>query len=905
MKDNNDKNKSVDGKDKLNVDDNNNKKSINGILERCNNPKLYILYSFLISLSLMILYFAFGGMLGGKYIVMRSDLISGGIGGIKEVCRDILSGNNIWFSPTTGLGMGNALTLATSFFSPFNLLYLIFFNVDENIVTALVIILKVGCISASFEYFSKKIIKNKKFSSVIISVFYSLCAFAIAYGTIQIIWLDSMLILPLLVASIVDCIKNNKRIILTILYAYLFVSHFYMGYAVGIFSLLFVLLFTFVIYRSEDNKKLIKSKLFNWVLSVVIAALLSAIVWMPTLFFILANRAEDSSGTISLQGTILQIVNSLFWGNGYGIEGTYSYIYCGIPVLFLVPLFFINNKINAKEKIVGGALLSFFVLCTILTPLNNFMHVFDQPDCFWFRYSFIISFCLCAIASRQMTKMENTGFKVLFILLACACGLYLFVQQTVNLWLVDSSFDPSQNSNAGFVVNLAFMLGWIFIYYLYSKKKLYYLSAILSVILTGVEIISCSFAETSIKEESEPYYEWYSNMEFAVNEITKDNDYFRTLCNNNNYINSDTWFGYNGFSDLGSEEKYSVRSSLSNLGFSTSTRFTDDGGHNPVSEMLFGVKYIIRLPYNFIEYEDNEISDEERVYENEYYNGIGYLISGETVLYEWEGRNVFENMNSLVSTMTGNDTKCFFKIPDENIKFDLVDIDQKEYDDGSGKLTRTDDEGRFYITVFNKDYSKVYMQFQTNDVGNYGYDFYILGTKNAGNVVLNNVRLSAATEMFYNKEKNKFNVYITSASEASPEKTVYDAINIYGLDENVLREQHEILDEGRYYVDRWSNGHIEGHVNNNGERNLLFLSIPYDPGWSVKINGNEGEIVRLIDGAFMGVYLPGAGEYNIEFDYECPGLKYGLIVSLCGLLAFLSIVFEKQIKKSENPNKKA
>ena len=79
---------------------------------------------------------------------------------------------------------------------------------------------------------------------------------------------------------------------------------------------------------------------------------------------------------------------------------------------------------------------------------------------------------------------------------------------------------------------------------------------------------------------------------------------------------------------------------------------------------------------------------------------------------------------------------------------ELMNLENSEYSDGGGILKRTDDAGRLYITVFNKNYSKVYVQFQTNDIGNYGYDFFIMGTKNAGNVVLNNAKLSAASEMF-------------------------------------------------------------------------------------------------------------------------------------------------------------
>ena len=102
----------------------------NNIITKFSNNKLYVFYSFFIASILMFLYYVVGGMVFGNYVVMRSDLISGIIGGIKESMRNIINGDNIWFSFSTCLGMDNALSVSSCLFSPFNILYLIFYKLD-------------------------------------------------------------------------------------------------------------------------------------------------------------------------------------------------------------------------------------------------------------------------------------------------------------------------------------------------------------------------------------------------------------------------------------------------------------------------------------------------------------------------------------------------------------------------------------------------------------------------------------------------------------------------------------------------------------------------------------------------------------------------------------------------------
>lgn len=66
---------------------------------------------------------------------------------------------------------------------------------------------------------------------------------------------------------------------------------------------------------------------------------------------------------------------------------------------------------------------------------------------------------------------------------------------------------------------------------------------------------------------------------------------------------------------------------------------------------------------------------------------------------------------------------------------------------------------------------------------------------------------------------------------------------------------------------------------------VVFYSVPYDRGWSVTVNGEPAEVVKLSIG-FMGVRVP-AGDAVIRFNYMPPGLKIGAVVSAAGVLLLL------------------
>ena len=64
-------------------------------------------------------------------------------------------------------------------------------------------------------------------------------------------WMDAVIALPLLCFALVECIDKKKRFFLIIIYAYLFISCFYTGYMVGVFSLVYVLGYVFFVHEFD------------------------------------------------------------------------------------------------------------------------------------------------------------------------------------------------------------------------------------------------------------------------------------------------------------------------------------------------------------------------------------------------------------------------------------------------------------------------------------------------------------------------------------------------------------------------------------------------------------------------------------------------------------------------------
>lgn len=122
-------------------------------------------------------------------------------------------------------------------------------------------------------------------------------------------------------------------------------------------------------------------------------------------------------------------------------------------------------------------------------------------------------------------------------------------------------------------------------------------------------------------------------------------------------------------------------------------------------------------------------------------------------------------------------------------------------------------------------------------------------------------------------------------------------------DEALVADCADRRREAAYYFERDNLG-FNAKIKTS-KSNLVFFSVPYEPGWTAMVNGKKVEIIKSNVG-FMSVEVP-KGESIIRFNYMTPGLIEGLLIfAACLLLLLLYAVFipkylaKEKIKRLRN-----
>ena len=84
--------------------------------------------------------------------------------------------------------------------------------------------------------------------------------------------------------------------------------------------------------------------------------------------------------------------------------------------------------------------------------------------------------------------------------------------------------------------------------------------------------------------------------------------------------------------------------------------------------------------------------------------------------------------------------------------------------------------------------------------------------------------------------------------------------------------------------------------------NYVFFSVPYEDGWTAYVNGQSADIIKVNEG-FMAVLAP-EGRSKIVFEYETPGLKTGLLITVIAALmsaVYVAVVMIKRVYRPVTP----
>ena len=110
---------------------------------------------------------------------------------------------------------------------------------------------------------------------------------------------------------------------------------------------------------------------------------------------------------------------------------------------------------------------------------------------------------------------------------------------------------------------------------------------------------------------------------------------------------------------------------------------------------------------------------------------------------------------------------------------------------------------------------------------------------------------------------------------------------VYTMDTDKFIDAFNILNSQGLNVTAYSDTKLTGTINVN-EAGILMLSIPYDPSWTLKVNGVKTDITEIAE-ALIGVELE-PGEYTIELSFTPRGYRLGMLISISALF-ILFIVY--------------
>ncbi|MBQ3329772.1 MAG: YfhO family protein [Ruminococcus sp.] len=275
---------------------------------------------------------------------------------------------------------------------------------------------KIGFAGFFYALFLRITFKRKDVTVTAFGVMYALCAFIMGYYW-NIIWLDTIALLPLVIAGTVALLKEGKFRLYVISLALSILANYYIGLFTCIFVFLVSLGYCIVEYKGWKNLIFRFLKMAGCsLLSIMMSAILTLPAYFalhythssdntfPTQFAINIGSTPDLGGV--LEGIGKTIANSVAFVAPTNKEGLPN-VYCGVFVIFLAILFFFCSKIKKRERIFCGCLLLFFMLSFIIRQLDYVWHGFHFPNMLPHRFSFLYSFVLIYMAFRVFMYIDD------------------------------------------------------------------------------------------------------------------------------------------------------------------------------------------------------------------------------------------------------------------------------------------------------------------------------------------------------------------------------------------------------------------------------------------------------------------------------------------------------------------
>lgn len=805
----------------------------------------------------------------------------------SELYDKLRGGESLFYTWNVGIG-SNFLALYTYYLAcPLHLLGALVPKAYIMEFLSYLVVCKVGFCGLTACLYLQRRFQTRSVSCVIFSCFYALSGFMAAYNW-NIMWLDPVILLPLVLLGLELLVKEGRCGLYCVALALSIYTNFYLSIMVCIF----LVLYFFALLFSEKRSVKI---LGNFALFSLLAGGMASVLLVPEVCALLATDFGHSSFPEQVK-TYFSVLaelsrHCLCVSTERGLEH-WPNIYCGVAAFLLVPLYAVNPGIPMRKRFADLALAGFMLISFGTNVLDFLWHGFNYPDSLPGRQTFLYVFLILTICYESFRHLGDLEPKYI---------LYSYLGTVVFLLCGQQFVEHEDFSQEVWLGTLLFVTVWAVLLHLYrtraagqeseenpartQKRKEW------TVLLTAAALFAAALEsgintfDTSVGTTSRSAYlgqlDNYEQLyELALQrEADAGNDgFFRMEKFARTTKNDGTLAGYPTASVFSSTMNSSVADLYERLGMRHSKVFYCYDGATAFLSALLNVNYL----YGENAGESSQEDEEEQKVQSEECSLFSLVDTrGQVELYACEATLPFGYV-----APAGYDLPEGYKgepLKLQNEMVELLGIEDRLFRQAESK----------------KAGDKVTMTAKTD-----GYYYMLLtgsGTKK--------IAMTGALERKYTDLKIYSVLYVgyleagqtvTFENDDENDETPEFKLNAWRMDEETLTQALEALGERHLEEVSCDSTHVSGKLELE-EAGRLILSIPFEKGWTIRVNG-EGQEPVLVGECLMALDLE-PGDYEIELEYVPYGLKQGILLSAVSVLIFAAIMVLRRRKKTDKQDK--
>lgn len=863
------------------------------------------------------------------------------------------------YSFSLGAGKNFAGTFGYYLASPLNLLVVFFKPEQANEFVMLLMGLKLSLAAAFMSMFIEERALNKgTFWPAVWGVLYAFSSYTMLF-LFHIMWLDGYALLPLLLFFIERYLKNKKLTGVTVVLLLLFLSNYYIAYMAGIYSFIYLLSRMYLNGMFSKECRPV-SVIGRFVTRAVLAGLTLGVILVPVGLDTIRNadptHSADRSDYVGF--TLANFLDRIFMGYAGEFNdvliANMPLIYVSSFVTFLCVLFLVSRAFSGKSKKFYTAALIVIYFMLAVDALDVAWQVFDSPNWFWHRESFVFITFFMTLAYYVFERIKDvTNSDILK-----TAGILLI------LLLLAHSFGEMRVNGILFVFNLCIIITvTLFVFGLRKETWSYQfkdMGKILPVLLSACLIYESAFlaplqsagtATLSIAStEGEDFvvnmmlFEDYAEASSILdNGFRNEYDCFRTE-EDVGVPGSAEYTGYRGITIFNSNSNKMFGRFLKQLGYSVNYNYfsADCSYQAPATDAFFSIGTVYSTSDSYAGADRLAENEEMSFFVNRSVLSLAFAASRDARSFDFyqletavDGKNYFEFQNDWYRSLFPCFTEDFYVPADEaDIEQEIVNGEviniwdyqnpaEESEEEESSALTASDssdfdpdDLGLEVVSDYFETQTEVY---RTNKNLPLILNYTVTVTRPDELYVNISVpRMNSGCEVWFNGENiayypaRTFYSSILRLGAFEPGEQVqltimadydmwtYTDVNFAYFDLASFESQFAQIDDQQVGLIMADDGYVSFGADIT-EGQMILTSIPYEDGWTAYIDGQKTDIIPYED-ALISLDA-GPGCHDVLLTFTPPGLKAGAVLSVIGIAGLIVIsLMDKKRYNSKSKN---